>query len=220
LGVKGPQILQSSGRRAWALATRQHDVVARWQSCGPDAALSHESAAALLEIRRDGGGDIEVSVPAHVSRQPRGVVVHRRTLRGPWEVTVQQGIPITAPCARSSTRHASGPGSTRGRGQRGRQARPDRPRVAARSALENLAGRPGVAILRELLDRRTFRLTDSQLEREFLLRVRRVGFPPPDTQQKVNGLRRLLLARSRSRGGDRWTALSPDAGAAGEGPSA
>jgi hypothetical protein len=89
-----------------------------------------------------------------------------------------------------------------------------------RSALENLAGRPGVAILRELLDRRTFRLTDSQLEREFLLRVRRVGFPPPDTQQKVNGLRRLLLARSRSRGGDRWTALSPDAGAAGEGPSA
>ena len=56
-----------------------------------------------------------------------------------------------------------------------------------RSALGRLAGRPGVTLLRETLDRRTFRLTDSELERRFLPIVRRVGLPPPETGETVNG---------------------------------
>jgi very-short-patch-repair endonuclease len=42
---------------------------------------------------------------------------------------------------------------------------------------------------RELLDRRTFRLTDSELERRLLPIVRRVGLPPPETGAEVNGFR-------------------------------
>jgi very-short-patch-repair endonuclease len=47
----------------------------------------------------------------------------------------------------------------------------------------------GVPALRSVLDRRTFQLTDSELERRFLRLVRRAGLPPPRTRQRVNGYR-------------------------------
>jgi very-short-patch-repair endonuclease len=46
-----------------------------------------------------------------------------------------------------------------------------------------------VTTLRKMLDRRTFRLTDSELERRFLRLVDRAGLPRPLTQQRVNGFR-------------------------------
>jgi very-short-patch-repair endonuclease len=58
-----------------------------------------------------------------------------------------------------------------------------------RSAVDELSPRPGVAPLRECLDRRTFSLTDSRLERRFLRLVRRAGLPKPQTQQYLNGHR-------------------------------
>jgi very-short-patch-repair endonuclease len=58
-----------------------------------------------------------------------------------------------------------------------------------RAALDELHHRPGVAALRKLLDRHTFTLTDSELERLFLPIARRAGLPPPKTQQVVNGYR-------------------------------
>ena len=42
-------------------------------------------------------------------------------------------------------------------------------------------------MLRKLLDRQTFTLTDSALERLFLPIARRAGLPPPLTGQLVNG---------------------------------
>ena len=54
-----------------------------------------------------------------------------------------------------------------------------------RSSLVGRAGRPGVGPLRATLDRRTFMLTDSQLERRFLPIARAAGLPPPLTQQWV-----------------------------------
>ena len=43
--------------------------------------------------------------------------------------------------------------------------------------------------MRELLDRATFRLTDSELERRFLRIARAAGLPPPETQVQLNGRR-------------------------------
>jgi very-short-patch-repair endonuclease len=40
-----------------------------------------------------------------------------------------------------------------------------------------------------VLDRDTFRLTDSPLELRFLRLVRKTGLPPPETQAWVNGFR-------------------------------
>lgn len=44
-------------------------------------------------------------------------------------------------------------------------------------------------MLRETLDRRTFTLTDSELERRFLPLARRAGLPAPQTQAWVNGFK-------------------------------
>jgi len=56
-----------------------------------------------------------------------------------------------------------------------------------RMALERREGEPGVARLRHILDRRTFRLTREELERRFLPLARRAGLPIPLTGQFVNG---------------------------------
>jgi very-short-patch-repair endonuclease len=40
-----------------------------------------------------------------------------------------------------------------------------------------------------VLDRRTFVLTDSELERRFLPLARAAGLPPPRTQARLNGFR-------------------------------
>jgi very-short-patch-repair endonuclease len=55
--------------------------------------------------------------------------------------------------------------------------------------LDGYAGIPGVALLREVLDRRTFILTDSELERRFLPIARAAGLTRPLTRQRVNGFR-------------------------------
>ena len=80
-------------------------------------------------------------------------------------------------------------------------AREDRPRneadkldltdpEALRAALDDvIARRPGVAALRRTLDRRTFALTDSELERRFLPVARRAGLPRPQTGRRLNGFR-------------------------------
>lgn len=60
---------------------------------------------------------------------------------------------------------------------------------ALRTALDAYRGQQGVARLRELLDRRTFRLTDSELERWFLPQVRRAGLSLPLTRQRLNGFK-------------------------------
>jgi hypothetical protein len=53
-----------------------------------------------------------------------------------------------------------------------------------RSALDELTRRPGARALRETLDRRTFTLTDSELERRFLPIVRAAGLPAPQTGRR------------------------------------
>jgi very-short-patch-repair endonuclease len=58
-----------------------------------------------------------------------------------------------------------------------------------RRFISDRPGLEGAPLLRSLLDRRTFRLTDSELERRFLRLVRRAGLPPPRTRQRVNGFR-------------------------------
>ena len=60
---------------------------------------------------------------------------------------------------------------------------------ALRAGLERYRGRRGVARLRELLDRRTFRLTDSELERLFLPLAAQAGLPAPVTREHLNGFR-------------------------------
>jgi very-short-patch-repair endonuclease len=168
--------------------TRLGTLMAAVLSCGPDAALSHDSAAELWGIRARANGAIEVAVPASVARRGPGLVVHRRVLRV-TDLTRHHGIPVTTPvctlvdlATRLTRRHLEA--AINGADKLG-LADPE----TLRSALDGLAGRHGVAALRETLDRRTFALTESELERRFLPIARKAGLAPPQTQQQLNGFR-------------------------------
>lgn len=60
---------------------------------------------------------------------------------------------------------------------------------ALRAECGRFAGQPGVRKLRALLDRRTFRATDSRLEQRFLAVVRRASLPLPETQRYEDSYR-------------------------------
>jgi very-short-patch-repair endonuclease len=157
-------------------------------SCGRDAVLSHESAGALWGIRSHERGKIEISVPLEARRRRPGVRVHRRDLE-PSELTSKDGIPLTAlhrtllDLARTLDRDQLE--AAINTADKYDLTDPEQ----LRAKLEDYAGKPGIAVLRIILDRRTFLLTDSQLERRFLPIARRAGLPLPRTGQRVNGFR-------------------------------
>ena len=64
-------------------------------ACGPNAALSYRSAAALHEIRRTARTNIDVTIPGRSPRKHAGIDVHRSTTLTPEDVTTVHGIPCT-----------------------------------------------------------------------------------------------------------------------------
>jgi very-short-patch-repair endonuclease/predicted transcriptional regulator of viral defense system len=158
-------------------------------SCGREAVLSHCSAAALWGIRAAPPGDIEVSVPSGRFPRRAGVHIHRRALVGRQDVTALHRIPVTTPIRTLIDLATS---LDRGEVEAAVNAADKLDLIspeALRRELDRFAGRPGVGVLRALLDRATFALTDSQLERRFLPIARRAGLGPPLTQHWVNGFR-------------------------------
>ncbi|HEU4944541.1 MAG TPA: type IV toxin-antitoxin system AbiEi family antitoxin, partial [Solirubrobacterales bacterium] len=130
---------------------------------GPDAVLSHESAAALWGIAPESSGPIEIAVPANSGRRCPGVRIYRRMSLTPADVTERDRIPVISPVL--TLVELAGIGYVRleqavNEADRLDLVDPEELRVS----LEVHRGRRGVRRLRELLDRRTFRLTDSELE--------------------------------------------------------
>ncbi len=64
-------------------------------ACGPGAALSHLSAAALRRLARDGRAVIDVTVPTRAGRDRPGIRIHRSSTLRPSDVTIVDGIPCT-----------------------------------------------------------------------------------------------------------------------------
>jgi Transcriptional regulator, AbiEi antitoxin/Protein of unknown function (DUF559) len=165
----------------------------RWMAAvlrvGSGAVLSHETAAVAWGIRPSSGKPIEVSVPEHRSVSAPGIRVHRRTRLTSREVSRLHGIPLTSPAQTLVDLAARLP---TGQLEAAINAADKRDLIAPdelRAKLETFAGQPGVAILRRLLDRHSFVLTDSELERRFLPIAREAGLPPPLTGQSLNGYR-------------------------------
>lgn len=219
---------------AWALAAKQHGVIARRQlfelglsaqsiqhrlskgrlhrvhrgvyavgrpaldrqgcwmaavlACGPGAALSYESAAALWGIGPL-PSTLEVTIPMASPRRCDDVHVHRRPNLLETHVTVREAIPVTKP-VRTTIDLAA----------RLNPARLERmineaDRLGLFSpegliaALDEYPGVRGVGPLRSMLGARIFRFTDSELERRFLRIVEKARLPHPLTQQNVAGFR-------------------------------
>jgi very-short-patch-repair endonuclease len=156
-------------------------------ACGPEAVLSHGSAAALWGFGKELPGQIDVSVPAAAPRRRPGIRVHRRAGLLPEELTAHEGIPVTDPI-RTLIDEATRLRPMQLEREVNEADKLDRvDPETLRGALGRYPGQPGVAPLRAVLDRRTFRLSDSDLELYFRPLARAAGLPEPQTKAWVNG---------------------------------
>lgn len=127
-------------------------------------------------------------MPSRRNPKVRGIRIHRRDLE-PAEIAERDGIPVTSPLLTLIDIAA----------REARQAIEDAVANAdrrdlidpetLRAELDDAPPRPGVGILKRLLDELEFATTDSALERRFLALVRKAGLPEPLRQQRVNGFR-------------------------------
>jgi len=164
----------------------------RWRAAllwaGSDSVLSHSSSAALWKIDEE-WAVTEVTVPRQRRISSDGIRVHRTTRPPPEDVVLHAGFHVTSVvrtlidlAARHSTKRLEAAVNAAVR-RRLIELDELRRAVAARPGLR------GVPHLRKLLDDRTFRLTDSELERRFLPLAAAAGLPVPETRVVLNGFR-------------------------------
>lgn len=167
----------------YAVARRDLTPQGWWMAavltCGENAALIHESAAQLWRIRPRRPHRIEVTVPYARNPRRQGIRVHRRDL-DPLEVTTRTGILTTVPLMaildlaarleRNELEAIIGDADRHGvmDPEHLRESLPPR--------------RRGTGIVKRVLDRHTFVLTHTELERRFLAIVRRARLPLPAGQ--------------------------------------
>jgi very-short-patch-repair endonuclease len=178
-------------RGVYAVGRRELTREGRWMAavlaCGEGAMLSHGSAAALWGIGEERWGRIDVSIRRRGEHRRAGLRVRSRPSLPADDMTTRNGIPVTC-VARTLLDRATelGPGALE-------RAVNDADKLdlidpeALREALEGYAGEPGARVLRTLLDKRTFRLSDSKLEMHFRPIARAAGLPQPLTKEWVNG---------------------------------
>jgi very-short-patch-repair endonuclease len=167
-------------------------VYGRWMAavlaCGPDAALSHRSAAALWGLAQASGARVDVTTPRRSGSLRPGIRLHRVRKMHPQDLAVRDGIPVTS-VARTLLDLAEivDPG---GLGRMLEEA--ERRRLLDLRAVEQACarghGRRGLKPL--LAHLRTLRPAPekrSDLERRFLALCRELALPPPDVNARVQG---------------------------------
>lgn len=165
---------------------------------GPQALLSHGSAAAAWELVEENAGPVEVMVPGESRRRRPGVRVHRTTGVQPDERAQWNGIPTTTP-GRTVVDLAARVGS---RELEGMLARGERQGLDVETEVKRLVERyrhrPGIGMLRALLgsrDRPVF--TRSEAESRFLALLREAGLPKPQVNVSLGPYEIDFLWRGR-----------------------
>jgi very-short-patch-repair endonuclease len=157
-------------------------------ACGDGAVLSHSSAASLWCIGFEQRDVVELSSPSPFQRRHSDLQIHRRPSLNPErDLTHEYGIPVTTPIQTliDMSLRLDRPGAERMINEADKHNLTHPPQL--RKALGERQGEPGVAKLRHILDRRTFRLTKEELERRFLPLAFKAGLPVPRTGQWVTG---------------------------------
>lgn len=158
-------------------------------ACGPNALLSHSSAARLWKLCQLVDGPIELTVTRRRHRRAEGIRVHRTGVLLPRDIRLVEGLPVTSPARTLLDRAAT---LTVHEAERELDealtvlqiVRPHE----LRDVLERGNGRRGASILRRLIERRSLEtVTRSEAERLFLRLVRQAGLPEPETQVRLSG---------------------------------
>jgi very-short-patch-repair endonuclease len=161
---------------------------------GKGASVSHRSAAALWTLTGFEPGTLELTIPR--SRKGRGPGIVHGNLLLPVDMTVVQAIPVTT-AARTLIDVA--PFAPEDRLEEALDDALYRglfsiPRLRWRLGELARSGRPGVVVIRKLLDARSpsERLLQSVFERRLLRLFRRAGLPEPVLQYEVRYQGRLI----------------------------
>ncbi|HVD41694.1 MAG TPA: DUF559 domain-containing protein [Solirubrobacterales bacterium] len=131
--------------------SRQGGWMAALLATGPDAVLSHWSAAALWMIRPNSRSVIDVTTP-HKSRTWDGIRRHHKALPAD-EVTVEEGLPVTGPCRTAFDLAATEPLDLVENLIREMEFRQLWDRLSLPDLIERYPGRRGVRKLRLALER-------------------------------------------------------------------
>lgn len=171
----------------WPRLTSERRWMAAVLACGDGALLSHRSAAALWRIGTEKKGVVDVSVTRRCELKRPGLRVRGRPTLTAKDIVSRDGIPVTSP-VRTMVDIATelGPlGVERAVNEADKRDLIDPETL--RSALDQYAGQPGAPLLRHLLDKRTFLLSDSDLEVLFRPIATAVKLLPPLSKQVLNG---------------------------------
>jgi very-short-patch-repair endonuclease len=180
-------------RGVYAVGRPRVETRGRWMAtvlaCGPEALLSHRSAAALWDMRRPREREIEVVVRAELPSRRPGVRVHRRRdHEAPGRREVDR-IPVTHPVATLVDLATCVPTwqleAAINEADHLDLVDPEQLLVA----IDGLSRRAGIGKLRKLLTAPTLTLISTQLERRFLPLAREAGLPAPRTQVWLDGHR-------------------------------
>lgn len=156
-------------------------------ACGPDAVLSHRSAAYLWGMLRSSGDDVDVIISGRDGRRP-GMRVHRVRRLEARDRTIREGVPVTTPTRTLLDLADAVPTRELERAFEESHVRRlvDRRRLEA--LLARAPGRHGAAVLRALLGREAGpSLTRSEAEARMLALVRAARLPRPRINARVKG---------------------------------
>lgn len=182
--------LHAVHRGVYAVGRPELSQAGRWMAAvlaaSEGAVLSHGSAAELWGFRPFAGKPIEVCVPPRLWRRRDGIHIHRGKV-GASELTEYRRIPVVGIV---TTFLQIAPRLGLGELERAINEADRLDLIdpeSLRTALEGFSGRRGVRPMRVALDRRTFAMSRSELERRFRPIARRVGLPMPQTCVMRNG---------------------------------
>ncbi|MEA2332732.1 MAG: hypothetical protein QOH58_2870 [Thermoleophilaceae bacterium] len=170
-------------RGVYAVGRRRLTRMGVWMAavlaCGPDAVLSHRSAAALWGMRSGAPHCVEVSAPGRVGERD-GIRARRRAI-GPDERTIESGVPVTT-VSRTLLDLAAvlRPHELERALEQAEALRLADP-IPLAALVERHRGRRGLAALRSALEKGVRpTVTRSELERRFLTFAERAGLPRPN----------------------------------------
>jgi hypothetical protein len=156
-------------------------------TCGNEAMLSHRSAAALWGIGEEHPQRIDVSVRGRFESRHAGLKVRSRPSLWAVDVVERRGIPVTSVVQTLVDLATELPDGRLERAVNEADKRDLIDPEALRAALTERRGERGVKRLAALLDKRTFRLSDDELERRFRPIAAAAGVPVEETKVWVNG---------------------------------
>ncbi|MGO9498527.1 MAG: DUF559 domain-containing protein [Solirubrobacteraceae bacterium] len=154
-------------------------------ACGPDAVVSHRSAACLFSLLPETTGDVDITIPGRNQAPRPGIRRHRVKSLPRHHVTNVNGIRVTS-IARTICDLAAteSPHATEQAFQEAlyREIVTDQ---ALKAVIDREPRRRGAAVIRSLIS--DPRLTRSERERRLLKLIEQAGLPKPLTNVPLNG---------------------------------